>query len=317
MPSSRSRSASHGPLRSLTLPPEHLGARDDNAGEGAPIAARGVLTRASAADRPLAAGELPTRAKRRRAQRLHALAGIVVTGTEVLRGAGSAIATAHGWPSGCASWASTSPTSRSSATAREDMLRRARVHGWAGRGSDRDQRRARPDRRRSDGGGRGGFQGREMALDAELEERIAAILRGRRRAFPISTWTPCVPATASRRRSPAERPCSSRSEPRPGLGRRRPPRTPDGARGPTVVVLPGPPRELQPMWARPVGSGALDAALATLHRLPPAHAAPVRDPRVRDRGDARARPSARACELGTPGGDDLLETRRGRGRHAL
>ena len=36
----------------------------------------------------------------------------------------------------------------------------------------------------------------------------------------------------------------------------------DGAHGPTVVVLPGPPRELQPMWLAAVAGGALDTVLA-------------------------------------------------------
>jgi nicotinamide-nucleotide amidase len=42
----------------------------------------------------------------------------------------------------------------------------------------------------------------------------------------------------------------------------------DGARGPTVVVLPGPPRELQPMWRLAVASDALRAVLtgATVYR---------------------------------------------------
>src|SRR5204863_3023 len=37
---------------------------------------------------------------------------------------------------------------------------------------------------------------------------------------------------------------------------------PSGDSGPTVVVLPGPPRELQPMWGAAVATGALRAALA-------------------------------------------------------
>ena len=49
---------------------------------------------------------------------------------------------------------------------------------------------------------------------------------------------------------------------------------------------------------------------------PPAHAASVRDPRVGDRRDA-ARGRTRGLRLGTPGGHDVSETRRDRGRHPL
>ena len=53
---------------------------------------------------------------------------------------------------------------------------------------------------------------------------------------------------------------------------------------------------------------------ATVYRA--AHAAPVRDPRVGDRRDA-AGGRARGRRAGIAGGDDLPETRRGRGRDAL
>ena len=48
----------------------------------------------------------------------------------------------------------------------------------------------------------------------------------------------------------------------------------DGRPGPTVVVLPGPPRELQPMWDTAVATEAFRAAASgattyvqTMHRL--------------------------------------------------
>jgi nicotinamide-nucleotide amidase len=104
----------------------------------------------------------------------------------------------------------------------------------------------------------GRFQGREMVLDEAVEERIAEILR------PMAKRWPNIDMEAVR------------------LGNRKQATVPEGAtvldpvgtapglvvpplepgRGPTVVVLPGPPRELQPMWSQALRSDALRAALA-------------------------------------------------------
>ena len=104
----------------------------------------------------------------------------------------------------------------------------------------------------------GRFCGREMALDAALEDRIAEILR------PLmSRWTD-LDEDAIRRsnRKQAVIPLGATIlEPvgtAPGLivsplG---------GPTGPTVVVLPGPPRELQPMWETAVATEAFLAAIA-------------------------------------------------------
>ena len=158
----------------------------------------------------------------------------------------------------------------------------------------------------------GEFQGREMVLDAPLEERIAEILR------PLVARWPHLDMEAIRRgnRKQAVIPAGSTIlEPvgtAPGLV--VPPREPGGR--PVVVVLPGPPRELQPMWHAAVATPALQAALARRHRVPPAHAAPVRDTRVRDRRDAaRGRGAGRRPRA--PGDHHLPAPRRGRGRHAL
>jgi nicotinamide-nucleotide amidase len=103
----------------------------------------------------------------------------------------------------------------------------------------------------------GGFQGREMVLDEALEERIAEILR------PLMTRWPDLDAGAVRlaNRKQAVIPAGATIlEPvgtAPGLV--VPPA--DGTGGPTVVVLPGPPRELQPMWQTAVRTGALGDAL--------------------------------------------------------
>jgi nicotinamide-nucleotide amidase len=89
----------------------------------------------------------------------------------------------------------------------------------------------------------GGFCGREMVLDPDLEERIAEILR------PMMERWPNLDPDAVRRsnRKQAVIPEGATIlEPvgtAPGLVV-----TPLDSPEPTVVVLPGPPRELQPMW---------------------------------------------------------------------
>jgi nicotinamide-nucleotide amidase len=106
----------------------------------------------------------------------------------------------------------------------------------------------------------GEFQGRAMVLDEPLAERIAEILR------PLATRFPNLDMQAlqASNRKQAMIPQGVRIlEPvgtAPGLvvGPAE-----GGAPGaPTVVVLPGPPRELQPMWAAAVQTEELRAVLA-------------------------------------------------------
>jgi competence/damage-inducible protein CinA-like protein len=103
----------------------------------------------------------------------------------------------------------------------------------------------------------GAFQGREMVLDDTLEERIAEILR------PLAKRWPNLDMDAIRasNRKQAVIPVGSTIlDPvgtAPGLV--VPPPVPGS--GPTIVVLPGPPRELQPMWHAAVETEALQAAL--------------------------------------------------------
>jgi nicotinamide-nucleotide amidase len=103
----------------------------------------------------------------------------------------------------------------------------------------------------------GRFQGREMVVDGELEGRIAEILR------PLASRYPHLDreAIAMGNRKQASIPLGSTIlEPvgtAPGLMV-----TPaEGREGPTVVVLPGPPRELQPMWRQAVETDAWRAAV--------------------------------------------------------
>jgi nicotinamide-nucleotide amidase len=101
----------------------------------------------------------------------------------------------------------------------------------------------------------GAFAGREMVLDEPLEERIAEILR------PLmSRWPHLDPDAirASNRKQAVVPVGATVLEPvgtAPGLV------VPvDG--GPTVVVLPGPPRELHAMWPAAVATDAFRAAVA-------------------------------------------------------
>jgi nicotinamide-nucleotide amidase len=102
----------------------------------------------------------------------------------------------------------------------------------------------------------GRFCGRDMVLDEPLEERIAEILR------PLmERWPDLDPDSVreSNRKQAVIPEGATILEPvgtAPGLV--VPPR--DG-NGPTVVVLPGPPRELQPMWATARQTEAFAAAI--------------------------------------------------------
>lgn len=105
----------------------------------------------------------------------------------------------------------------------------------------------------------GGFQGREMLLDEELEGRIAEILR------PLVERYPNIDIEAMRagNRKQATVPAGAAVlEPvgtAPGLVV---PPAEGREPGPTVLVLPGPPRELQPMWRAALSTPELTAALA-------------------------------------------------------
>jgi nicotinamide-nucleotide amidase len=104
----------------------------------------------------------------------------------------------------------------------------------------------------------GRAQGREMVLDEALEERIAEILR------PLAKRWPNLDMDAIRQSNRKQAVIPERAtvlEPigtAPGLV--VPPKEPNIA--PTVVVLPGPPRELQPMWSEAVKTEALRRAIA-------------------------------------------------------
>jgi nicotinamide-nucleotide amidase len=104
----------------------------------------------------------------------------------------------------------------------------------------------------------GGFQGRPSVLDPALERRIAVVVE---RLMARRGQRVDVAATAAGIRKQALVPAGATVlEPvgtAPGLV--VPP--PDGRDGPTVVVLPGPPSELQGMWPAAVAAPATRAAL--------------------------------------------------------
>ncbi len=104
----------------------------------------------------------------------------------------------------------------------------------------------------------GRFQGREMVVDESLEARIAEILRPLAERYPNLDRDAI--AAGNRKQATIPRGASI-LEPigtAPGLVV-----TPaEGREGPTIVVLPGPPRELQPMWEQAVATDAWRAAIA-------------------------------------------------------
>jgi nicotinamide-nucleotide amidase len=103
----------------------------------------------------------------------------------------------------------------------------------------------------------GRFCGREMVLDERLEERIAEILAPMMRRWP---GLDADAIRASNRKQAVIPEGSTVLDPvgtAPGLV--VPPAT---GPGPTVVVLPGPPRELQPMWRTAIETDAFRSAIA-------------------------------------------------------
>jgi nicotinamide-nucleotide amidase len=124
----------------------------------------------------------------------------------------------------------------------------------------------------------GRVQGREMVLDEALEERIAEIVRPLSERYPHLDRDAIVAAN----RKQATIPRGARVlepvgtapglvvtpafEPNggPGGGRAGDPDIAQSGRPiPAIVVLPGPPRELQPMWEQALASEELRAAIAS------------------------------------------------------
>jgi nicotinamide-nucleotide amidase len=102
----------------------------------------------------------------------------------------------------------------------------------------------------------GGFAGREMVLDSSLEGRIAEILR------PLmARWEGLDPEAimvSNRKQAVIPRGATVLEPVGTAPGLIVPPA--EGREGPTVVVLPGPPGELQPMWDTAAETAAFRAA---------------------------------------------------------
>jgi nicotinamide-nucleotide amidase len=109
----------------------------------------------------------------------------------------------------------------------------------------------------------GRFQGREMVLDDALEGRIGEILDRYMRRWP--GLDPEAIRASNRKQAivPAGATILEPVGTAPGLVV---PPGPSSNGGPTVVVLPGPPRELQEMWPAAVEAETLRAAIASATR---------------------------------------------------
>ncbi len=103
----------------------------------------------------------------------------------------------------------------------------------------------------------GRFAGREMVLDPELEEKIAEILRPMMRRWP--GLDPDAIRASNRKQAVVPRGATVLDPVGTAPGLVVPPA--EGVH-PTVVVLPGPPRELQPMWEMARETDAFRAAIA-------------------------------------------------------
>ena len=104
----------------------------------------------------------------------------------------------------------------------------------------------------------GGFAGRAMVLDVALEERIAEILRPMRSRWPHLTEEEIRASNRKQAVVPEGATVLAPVGTAPGLV--VPPA--EGLVGPTVVVLPGPPRELQALWHAAVETETFARAVA-------------------------------------------------------
>ncbi len=132
------------------------------------------------------------------------------------------------------------------------------------------------------------FAGRPLALDEALEGRIADILDPLTKRWQNLDWDAVRAANRKQALVPEGATVIEPAGTAPGMV--VPPRN----GGPTMVVLPDPPRELHAMWREAVGDGGLQGGAGRRPRIPADDAAPVRHPRVRDRARRCARPRSRS-----------------------
>jgi nicotinamide-nucleotide amidase len=102
------------------------------------------------------------------------------------------------------------------------------------------------------------FQGRELVRDEQLERRIEEIVRPLAERFPNLDRDALAAGSAKQATIPRGATVLAPVGTAPGVVV-----TPLAPReGPTIVVLPGPPRELQPMWRAALATRELQAAIA-------------------------------------------------------
>ncbi|HXP99403.1 MAG TPA: competence/damage-inducible protein A [Solirubrobacteraceae bacterium] len=104
----------------------------------------------------------------------------------------------------------------------------------------------------------GRFQQRELILDEPLEARITEIVRPLSERYPNLDREAIAIGTRKQAMVPRGATILDPVGTAPGLVVA----PADGSEGPTVVVLPGPPRELQPMWKQAAQAPAFRAAIA-------------------------------------------------------
>lgn len=110
----------------------------------------------------------------------------------------------------------------------------------------------------------GSFQGRPSVLDSELERQIAGIVA---RLSANRGWRLDPVATASATRKQALVPAGASVLAPVGTAPGLAVPVADGRSGPPVLVLPGPPRELQGMWPAALADATVQAALAGREEL--------------------------------------------------
>jgi nicotinamide-nucleotide amidase len=110
----------------------------------------------------------------------------------------------------------------------------------------------------------GAFQGRPSSLDSELEQRIAAIVT---RLMAGRGWRADPEATAAATRKQALVPAGAGVLAPVGTAPGLVVPVAEGRSGPPVVVLPGPPRELQGMWPAALADPVVQQALSGREEL--------------------------------------------------
>jgi len=106
------------------------------------------------------------------------------------------------------------------------------------------------------------LQGLEMVLDEGLEARIGAIVSSLRSRFPRVDMDALAAGTRKQATVPRGATVLEPVGTAPGLVV-----PPAAGSGPTVLVLPGPPRELQPMWRAALETDAMRPILRRTHEL--------------------------------------------------